>query len=142
MSAALARVMQLRVVSPTHELVVADVVQVRFDTGDGSRGVLAGHERATEQLREGGVYVRTRDDGLERELFVATEGGMAVLGPREVVLVTSWAVQADTLTTLAELVRARAAERDRIDTEAKVLGHLHETALRRALVGLQREVSW
>ena len=136
------RVMRLRAVTPTHELVVGDVVHLRFDAIDGSRGVLAGHERATECLREGGVYVRTHVDGVERELFVATEGGMAVLAPSEVVLITPWAVLADQLSTLAEQVRARADERARIDAEAKTLGYRHETALRRALARLEREVSW
>lgn len=136
------RVMRLRAVTPTRELVVGDVVHLRFDTADGSRGVLAGHERATECLRDGGVHVRTLVDGVERELFVATEGGMAVLGPSEVVLITPWAAQADQLTTLAEQVRARADERARLDAEAKSLEHQQEIALRRALARLEREVSW
>lgn len=133
---------ELRVITPAHELRIVEVEHLRFDAADGSRGVLPGHERATARLLEGAVYVRTREAEAEREVFVVTEGGMAVLGPREVVLVTSWAEMADDMEALARLVRARGTQRARIDTEARTVGRRHETALRRALLGLKREVSW
>lgn len=136
------RSLELRVISPSRELRVSEVFHLRFDASDGSRGVLPGHERATTKLREGAVYVTVGTGTDARETFVVTEGGMAVIGPREVVLVTSWAEMAEQMEPLAQLVRARAAQRARIDAEAKTVGQRHETALRRALIGLKREVSW
>jgi F0F1-type ATP synthase epsilon subunit len=134
--------LELRVVTPSGELRIGEIVHLRFDALDGSRGVLPGHERSTARLRQGAIYVSVADGDTPRETFVVTEGGMAVIGPREVILVTSWAELAEEMDTLAELVRARAARRARIDAEAKTIGRRHETALRRALIGLKREVSW
>ncbi|PRP94852.1 F0F1 ATP synthase subunit epsilon [Enhygromyxa salina] len=134
--------LRLRVITPTRELALDDVLHLRFEADDGARGVMPGHERATDQLREGAVYVRTRAGEVQREQFVATEGGIAVIGPREVVLVSSWAERADEVSALAELVRARETRREAIDRAAKALGRQRETALRRALTKLKREVSW
>lgn len=134
--------MELRVVTPSRELHIREVLHVRIEASDGSRGVLPGHERSTTRLREGAVYVRVAGASEATETFVVTEGGMAVIGPREVVLVTSWAEVAEEIEALADLVRARGARRARIDAQAKTIGQRHETALRRALIGLKREVSW
>lgn len=134
--------LELRVITPSRELHIREVAHLRIEASDGSRGVLPGHERATTRLREGAVYVRIAEGRETRETFVVTEGGMAVIGPREVVLVTSWAEAADEIEALAALVRARAARRADIDTQARTVGRRHETALRRALIALKREVSW
>ncbi|TPV96306.1 MAG: hypothetical protein B7733_05570 [Myxococcales bacterium FL481] len=142
------RTVTLDVITPlvAHEL--ERVVHVRFDSGDGSRGVLPGHERATAYVREGAVTIRTlpspRDnkDLSPRESFVATDGGTLVIGPDRLVLLTSWAAVAGDLAELAAVVRTRTAHRERLETAARTLRARHETALRRALVRLEREVSW
>lgn len=136
------KLLRLRVVTPTRELQLDDVLHLRFDADDGARGVLVGHERATDRLREGAVLVRTRVGDTQREQFIATEGGIAVIGPSEVVLVSSWATCADDISELASRVRARATRRSQIDRQAKTLGQQAETALRRALARLKRKVSW
>ncbi|KIG16820.1 hypothetical protein DB30_03982 [Enhygromyxa salina] len=134
--------LRLRVITPTRELGLDEVLHLRFEAGDGARGVMFGHERATERLRAGAIHVQTRAGVGQREQFVATEGGIAVIGPQEVVLVSSWAERADDMSVLAELVRARETQRETIDRAARALGQQTETALRRALVRLKRKVSW
>lgn len=137
-----ARTLTFEVLTPLCRIELGDVVHFRFDAGDGSRGVLAGHERATAYVRDGVVELRVAGGAEATERFVATEGGMLVIEPARAVLVTSWAELADDLERLAASVRARSQARERIDMAARTLGARHETALRRALIRLEREVSW
>lgn len=133
--------MKLRVVGATHELVLSDVTHIRFDTTDGSLGVLPGHERATARLRPGAIVVRQNVNNRENESFIATEGGMAIIGPPEVVLVTSWAEHAPDIESLASQVRRRTATREKITEKARALGQQYDLSVRRALMGLKREVN-
>ena len=136
------RVIRLLAVTPARDLVLATVVHLRFDGADGSRGILPGHAPFSSVLRSGALFIQSLEAGSLREHFVATEGGMVIVAPEQVVLVTPWAAISDDLSKLAAKVRARGARRASIDAAQRSAGTRHEVALRRALIGLKREVSW
>lgn len=130
--------MYLGIVTPGRVEVIEDVVRIRLDAPDGSRGVLSGHERSRVVLEPGPVEV-VRDQ--EVTTFIATEGGVAWIEPRGVELVSTWATRAHDLASLAKMVARRAQFRRDVEAQARLVARRHELATQRALAGLRREVS-
>lgn len=131
----------VRVSTPRLELLHTQVLRLRFATDDGWRGVLPGHEPSRATLAPGPVALVVHERGDERLRWLATEGGLIVIEAREVIIVTRWASEGDTLDELGEAVRERDAAREQIEVEARALAQRHELATRRALVALERKVS-
>lgn len=136
----MSRTLEVRISTPAGLEALGGIVRVRLEATDGSRGVLPGHERARLCLVAGPIELWDHVDGRERCRYVATEGGVAEVEPEAVTLVCRWAAQASSLPALREQVRARRAERAAAEQEARAIAHRHETATRRALAGLRREV--
>lgn len=134
------RTAPLHVHTPELAFTVERVLRLRFETWDGHRGVLPGHEPAVALVREGPVHVVTLgDDGLEHERHLACEEGLVDVGPAAIHLTTRWAAQAPTLAALLELVERRGDLRRRIEAEARAVAQRHEVALHEALVRLRRD---
>ena len=132
--------MTFHVHTPEEELVLGGVLRLRFETWDGHRGVLPGHEPALALCREGPIHVVTEEErGGERERFFAAEEGICALRPGGVHLVTRWATEAPSLDLLLAIVERRSAFRRRVEDEARAVQKRHEVALQRALLRLQRE---
>jgi F0F1-type ATP synthase epsilon subunit len=136
-----AATMTVRVSTPRHEQVHAQVLRLRFATDDGWRGVLPGHEPSRATLAPGPVALVLDEREAERLRWVVTEGGLIVIDPREVVILTRWASEGDTLDELGAAVRERDQAREQIEQEARARAHRHEIATRRALAALERKVS-
>jgi F0F1-type ATP synthase epsilon subunit len=136
-----ARTIVLRVSTPRLELVHSDVVSLRFVTDDGWRGVLPGHEPSRATLLPGPLAWVVHDQSGDRFGWLATEGGLIVIDPTEVVIATRWATEADTLDELSEAVRVRDRVREQVEHEARELARRHELAVRRALIALERKVA-
>lgn len=132
-----ARVMQVEVLTPAGSRVYDDVVRMRFEASDGSRGVLPGHERSRSVVAAGAVEI-VRVDG--KVTYVACEEGLASIRPGLVQIVSPWAAEADALSVLHLRVADRARDREVVEGEARAVARRHETATQRALVGLRREV--
>ncbi|MBK8263238.1 MAG: hypothetical protein IPK80_18080 [Nannocystis sp.] len=126
--------------TPEEELRIERVRRLRFETDDGHRGVLPGHEPALALLQEGPLHVVTEGErGEEIEQHIAAEEGLVTIRQDEVHVVTRWAAQAPTLELLLAMVERRSAARRRIEDEARAFGHRHELALQRALLRLRRD---
>lgn len=133
------RTLALHVHTPEEEMVLPGVVRLRFETWDGHRGVLPGHEPALALCLEGPIHVVSVDGGDERERYIAAEEGLVRILPDAVHLITRWATEAPTIDLLLRLVERRTAFRRRVEDEARALGKRHEVALQRALIRLKRE---
>lgn len=136
----MSRTMTVRVYTPAGLAVHTNVRRLRLEATDGARGVLPGHERARLTFVAGPIELVDEHDEEERSHFLATEGGVARVGPDGVTLVCRWAAHADSLEGLREHVKARHVERAIAEQEARAVAHRHEVATRRALAGLRREV--
>jgi len=129
--------------TPARHTTWDDVTLVRVLALDGHRGIQPGHEPAVLALQQGVVHVVRLHDGKPRERFLATEGGVAWIDPSQVVLTSRWIAEAShDLDVILARLRGRAEERSLRENEARALLSRHETATRRALIDLQREVSW
>lgn len=135
------RVFMLRVSTPRLELSYASVLRLRFVTDDGWRGVLAGHEPSRATLASGPLAIVVRDDRGQHLRWLATEGGLIVIEPREVSIVTRWATEGATLEALSAAVYDRDQLRGQIELEARAKARRHEIATRRALAALERKVA-
>ena len=136
----MARTLSFHVHTPEEELVLDRVLRLRFETWDGHRGVLPGHEPGLALCHEGPIHVVTEDDhGHERERFFAAEEGICAVRPGSVHLITRWATEAPSLDLLIAIVERRSAFRRRVEDEARAVQKRHEVALQRALLRLQRE---
>lgn len=131
----MSRTMTVEVLSPGWIETFADVVRVRLEVLDGSRGVLPGHEVSRAQIVAGPVEL-TFVDGSQQ--FLATEGGLAWLDGDGVRLATTWASVADDLSSLAKDVRGRGRVRAEAEQDARTVAQRHEKAAQRALVALRR----
>lgn len=126
---------------PSGPLRFEGIVRLRLEAPDGSRGVLPGHEPARFAFVPGPAVLTSMEDDAERERYLVTEGGVAQVGPRRILLVTPWAATAETLDELRAHVLERRATRMTAEQRARAIAHRHEMATRRALAGLRREVS-
>jgi F0F1-type ATP synthase epsilon subunit len=133
--------MTVQVCTPAGLTVLAGIRRLRLEASDGARGVLPGHERARLTFVGGPIELVDGPEENERLHYLATEGGVAQVEPAGVTLVCRWAAHAGSLPALREHVKARRAERAAAEQEARAVAHRHETATRRALAGLRREVS-
>ncbi|MEX1362272.1 MAG: ATP synthase F1 subunit epsilon [Nannocystaceae bacterium] len=133
-------VMQVLVSTPAGPYIVDDVIRLRLPAPDGARGVLPGHERARFGVLPGPLVLVCEGPDGEHEHYLATEGGVASVDPRRVLLVCRWAAAASTLDALREQVAARRATRATAEQRARTVAHRHEMATRRALAELRREV--
>jgi len=131
----------VEVSTPAGLAVYEGIRRVRLEATDGSRGVLPGHEPARLTFVAGPIELWEGEPEDERARYVATEGGVALVQPRGVLLVCRWAAVADSLPALREHVLARRAQRALAEEQARALAHRHEVATQRALAGLRREVS-
>lgn len=136
----MSRTMEVRISTPAGLEVEGGILRVRLEATDGARGVLPGHERARLCLVAGPIELWDHAGGRERCRFVVTEGGVAEVEPEGITLVCRWAARAASLPALREQVQARRAERAAAEQEARAIAQRHETATRRALAGLRREV--
>ena len=135
--------LRLELQTPTEHTRWDDVVSLRLHGTDGHRGIQPGHEPAVIALVPGVVHLGRLIDERRREQVVALDGGLAWIEPREVVLVSRWISPCSIhLDVVLERLRSRAATRARREQEARTLLARHETATRRAMIDLQREVSW
>lgn len=138
-----ARTLRLVLDTPAAEEALEGVRALRLEGPDGHRGVLPGHERAVSAVLPGVLHVRRGRDGRDggEELFVAIEGGVASIEAHEVRVMTGWASVSPSLAELARVIERRARQRARSDARARERLARHETALRRALARLEREVA-
>ena len=132
--------LRILVTTPLGEHVVEDVIYLRLDGPDGYRGVQPGHEPALTVVRPGALTVESAGDA-PGESFLATEGGFAWIRGGEVRIVTRWAARAEDLDQLLDQLRERFHRRAYVERDVRGQLQRYDAATRRALVGLQREVT-
>lgn len=136
------RTLRLILSTPNQEQIIRRVVSLRFESPDGQRGVLPGHEPALTSLLPGAIHVtQLTEEGQPATTCLASETGLVWIDPNEVRFITRWIVQADSIEALLPLLEGRAADRAQTEAEARAVLQHHDAALRRALVSLQREVA-
>lgn len=131
--------LQVRVATPAHDIVFSEVACLRFESDDGARGVLPGHEPA-RALVEAGPLTITLADPRRGVRYVATQGGLVWIDRDTVRIVSTWAAVAHDLDGLMDEVHRHDRERAQLEREARALAHRHEQATRRALARLSQDL--